>query len=648
MTEPDAKPKETGDEKILRLAKDTFKRASEREQDTRDEGLEDLRFARLGEQWPTTIKHQRELDGRPCLTINKLPAFIRQVVNDARQNKPSITVNPADDKADPETAETINGLIRNIQVVSDADIATDTAIENAVSNGFGYFRIGITEDEDGNKDVGFERISNPFSVYGDPYSESADSSDWNTSLVVTMMAKSEFEDRYKDAEQVDWDASGYRGLPGPWLEGDEIMVAEFWRRKDGTEKVVDLSDGSTVTAEWWAKSQAYMMLQGVLPVKVRERKCKKVTQYILTGAEVLETIDWPGKYIPIVPVYGDEINVEGKRVFRSLIQPAKDAQRMHNYWRTTATELVALSPKAPFVGEEGTFVDPGKWGSANQVAYAFLEHKKGSPPPQRQPFAGVPAGVLQEALNSADDMKSIMGIYDASLGARSNETSGVAINARQREGDVSTFHFIDNLTRSIRHAGRIVIDLIQKVYAVERVVRVLGEDMKPKNVQLGQQQGQQEQTGVESEDEDGAAMSRVFDLTAGKYDLVVKTGPNYSTLREQTRTEIVEIIRSFPASATILGPMYLRHCDWPGADDAADKLEQVGQAEQQQGAPQPEPMSEADAMKAQIDSQKNEIAQQKAQIDGYKAETDRMTAQANVSRTEAETAMVGFAGNNPY
>lgn len=643
----DNSPKaKTPDEKILKLARDTFKRAAEREQDTRLEGLDDLKFARLGEQWPDNIKKQREIDGRPCLTINKLTSFIRQVVNDARSNKPGITVNPADDRADPETAEIINGLIRNIQVTSDADIATDTAIEHAVSNGFGYFRINITEDEDEVKDIAFERIVNPFEVYGDPYSTAADSSDWDKCLVVKMLSKDEFEDRYKDSDPVDWDASGYTGLAAPWIEGDEVMVAEFWHRVDGTEDVVDLSDGTTVAADWFTNAEPWLALQGIVPTRTRKRKTKKVTQYILTGAEILERNEWPGKYIPIVPVYGDEINVEGKRYFRSLINPAKDAQRMHNYWRTTATELVALAPKSPYLVEEGSIVGPAKWATANHVAHAYLEFKKGAMTPQRQPFAGVPAGVLQEALNSSDDMKSIMGIYDASLGARSNETSGVAINARKLEGDVSTFHFLDNLTRSIRHAGRIVIDLIQKVYAVERVVRVLGEDMKPKTVQIAPGQLGQEQIGQGEEDEnEGSEMTRVFDLTAGKYDLIVKAGPNFSSLREQARSEIVEIIRAFPAAAPILGPMYLRNSDWPGADDAADKLEGVSESE---GQPQPEQLSQADMLKAQEAAQKNAIAAQNVEIDAYDAETRRMAAQANLIRAEARNAFAGAAVDTPY
>jgi hypothetical protein len=186
-----------------------------------------------------------------------------------------------------------------------------------------------------------------------------------------------------------------------------------------------------------------------------------------------------------MPVYGDEVMVDGKRYFRSLIRDAKDPQRMFNYWRTTTTELVALAPKAPFIGKKGTFkTDAAKWATANTQSHSVIEFD--SEMPQRQPFAGVPAGALQEALNSSDDMKSIMGIYDASLGARSNETSGKAIMARQREGDVSTFHFLDNMSRAIRHAGRIIIDLIPHIYQNDRIVRVLGEDGTPSQAPLGQ------------------------------------------------------------------------------------------------------------------------------------------------------------------
>ena len=607
------------DEEILTMARDKFKLAAEREEDTRREGLEDLRFARLREQWPIEIRRQRELDMRPCLTEDRLTPFIRQVVNDVRQNKPGVVVHPADDKADAETAEIINGLIRNIQATSDADVATDTAAESAVSNGFGYFRINISDD---GQDLAFERTANPFTIYGDPHSEAADSNDWNDAFVVTMLPTAQFVEQYGKAEQSDWEATGYTGLHAPWREEDRIMVAEYWHREPITIQTLKLSDGSEVDVEQFDEMDALM--RGVEPVGQGEIRTHKVTQYILTGAEVLETNDWPGKFIPIVPVYGDEINVEGKRYFRSLINNAKDSQRRYNYWLTAATEMIALAPKAPFIGEEGAFsVDP-RWNTANNASHATLEFKKGSPEPKRQPFDGVPAGMVQAMFQAAEGMKATLGVFDASLGNRSNETSGVAIRARQREGDVSTFHFIDNLSRAIRHAGRILIDLIPKVYSKDRIIRILGEDGKPRTVKVAP--GQQQQQPEQEEGDETAAVDKIYDLTAGKYDLTVKSGPAYTTLREETREELIVLIREGgEQAARILGPMYLRHSDWPGADDAADKIEQ--------GGVDPGVQQEMDGLRQQlaendIKAQEMALKQQELELKGFEAETDRIRAQA--------------------
>src|SRR5262245_56776487 len=257
------------------------------------------------------------------------------------------------------------------------------------------------------------------------------------------------------------------------------MIAEWWRREEYEKTVLLLSDGTVQDAERVRATADLLAAQNISIAAERAARGWRVKQYILSGAEILEERAWPGRYIPIVPVYGDEVTVEGKRYFRSLIRDAKDAQRMFNYWRTTSTELIALAPKTPFIGPKGAFVtDAAKWATANTESHAYIEFD-GAMPPQRQPFVGVPAGALQEALNASDDMKAIMGLYDASLGARSNETSGRAILARQREGDVSTFHFLDNMTRAIRHAGRVIIDLIPHVYDKPRIVRVLGEDGRP-------------------------------------------------------------------------------------------------------------------------------------------------------------------------
>ncbi|HMO42360.1 MAG TPA: portal protein [Phenylobacterium sp.] len=441
---------------ILRDAREAFERASAHEAEIREEARDDLRFARLGEQWPEKVRRDRELDGRPCLTINRLPAFIRQVVNDARLNKPAIVCHPVDDGADPQTAEIFNGLIRHIEQSSDAEVAYDTALDFAVTCGFGYFRINTryARDDSFEQDIVIERVADPFSVYGDPDSTAADSSDWNTAFVLDSLPRAAFEARWKGAEAADWSAGAYGGLAEAWGDGERVTVAEFWRREAAARKIVALSDGQVIELAAYEAQKGLFDALGVTVVgSPREVAGHRVVQHVVTGAEVLETVEWAGRFIPLVPVYGEELRIDGRRRLRSLVRDAKDPQRMFNYWRTTTTELVALAPKASFIGRKGAFeTDAEKWATANVQTHAYLEYD-GPEPPMRQPFAGVPAGALQEALNASDDMKAIMGLHDASLGARSNETSGRAIMARQREGDVSTFHYIDNLSRAIRHAG---------------------------------------------------------------------------------------------------------------------------------------------------------------------------------------------------
>ncbi len=551
---------------ILKDAKEAFTLVSDHEQANRLLAEKDLRFSRLGDQWEPDVLRQREEQGRPALTINKLPAYIRQVVNDARLNKPAMRASPVDSGADVATAQVINGLIRSIEQNSSADIAYDTAADFAVTMGWGYIRVDIdwSNDDTFEKDIKIDRVPNPFAVFGDPYSEAADSSDWNSAFLVKMLSKARFEREHKGAERVDWDMTGYTKLDHAWFDGESVMVAEHWLREEVPRKILLMSDGSVIGAKVYELNRDVFEIAGIGVQQEREVKSYKITHYLMTGVEVLTTTEWAGHYIPIVPVYGEEINIEGERFFRSLIRDATDAQRMFNYWRTATTELVALAPKAPFLGPEDAFTgtDARKWETANVESHSFLAYS-GEVPPVRTAFAGIPAGALQEALNASDDMKSIMGLHDASLGARSNETSGVAIKARQREGDVSTFHFQDNLNRAIRHCGRVVLDLIPHVYTGRRIIRALGQDGTSEDVQLGEEAVQEDPR---------AGIKGIYNLTVGKYDLAIHAGPSFTTAREEAATQMMELLRIFPAAAPIIGDLLVKNLDWPGADEISERL----------------------------------------------------------------------------
>jgi hypothetical protein len=649
------------DEQLLADAREAFALCEEAESENRLEALDDLRFAKLGEQWPEGVRQQRIKDGRPCLTINRQPAFIRQVVNEARQNRPGIAVHPVDSEADPAIAEIYNGLIRNIEQTSKADVAYDTAVDSAVSNGFGYFRINTdyADDDSFDLDLRIERIANPFSVYGDPLSTGSDSADWNQCFVTEVLGHDAFRAKYKGAQAVNWAGSGYDGLASPWAQDKSVLVAEWWKRERVKRPIVALSDGTVLEASVYAAQKDVLDAQGVTVLGERVALSHKVTQTVLTGAEVLEKNDWAGKYIPVVPVYGDEVNVEGKRHFRSLIRDAKDAQRMLNYWRTASTELTALAPRVPFIGRKGTFKsDARKWATVNSQNHAFIEYD-GEAPPQRQPLdSGRAIGAIQEALNAADDMKAILGMYDASLGAAGNEVSGRAIVARQKEGDTSNFHFIDNLSRAIEHGGRILIDLIPTVYSGRRMIRVLGADSQASSVQLGQAMAVKGADGRPAVDPaTSLPMTKICDLARGKYDLTVDSGPSYASRRQESADQILQMIQAYPPAAPVLGDLLAKNLDWPDADEVARRLHAMLPPQLQAAAgndaaadPMAHPVVQQTAAKAvaainglrqqnaglgqQLTAlqQDRGIESRRLEIDAFKAETDRLKAMGEAVR----------------
>ena len=631
------------DKDVIEEAVELFKQSDDAWREVREAALDDIKFARLAQQWPEDMKSKRDAEGRPCLTINRMPVFIRQVVNDARMNRPSIKVHPADSGADIKTADVMSGLIRNIEYSSNADTAYDTAVDAAVTGGFGFFRIDVdyAHNDTFDLDILIRRMENQFSVHWDHRSVEADSSDWNYCFVDNFLSKKEFEKKYPGAEYSDF--AGEDESHQLWIDEDGIRVAEYWTRDEIMTNMVKLSNGAILDEARYLELKDMLDMSGINVTGSRPAKSWEVKQRIITGKEVLEETPWKGMYIPIVPVWGDEVNVEGKRYFRSLIRDAKDPQRMFNYWRTTTTELIALAPKAPFIGPQGAFTtDLQKWQSANTETHSFIEYD-GAIAPQRQPFTGVPAGPLQEALNASDDMKAIMGIYDASLGARSNETSGRAIMARQREGDVSTFHFMDNLNRAIRHAGRILIDLIPKTHDKPRILRIMGEDGTPSAIMANQP--------IQKED----GTEEIFDLSNGKYDLTVSSGPSFTTRREESAYQMTELVRAYPAVAPLIGDLIAKNLDWPGADEIAKRmqamlppqingeqqippqvqqqmqqhvqqLQQMQQALQQmQSENQQLKIGKAEKMaSAQNDADRLSLDFENLKVDQYRAETERL------------------------
>lgn len=661
MAYEDGKSDKKGLEAIHEEAMELYDLSINADSLNRERQREDIRFVKMLEQWPEDVKRSREDQGRPCLTVDQLNPIVNQVVNDCRLNKPAIKVRPVDSQGDPKTAEIIGGLIKNIEYTSNAEVAYDTAVDYSVSSGRGYMRVvsDYARNDTFDQDLLIKHVPDPLTIVPDVYSTAADSSDWNYAFVLERVTKAEYRRRYGKKEVVNWDAIA--SLDNDWFGDDCALIAEYWKREEVDAWVIMTSDGKTQKVEEeYAEEDEFApgeplidpltgqvvvdpmgeivwRVDPIIVLAVRETKAYKVTQYIVSGKEVLEKVDWPGQYIPIIPVYGKDFFFEGRRYFISLVRPAFDAQRMKNYWRSTSTELVALAPRAPWVGHESAFQgeDAGKWETANSENHAFLSVKDGSQLPQRQPSPTIPAGALQEALNAVDDIKVSTGIFDASLGARSNETSGRAIMARQREGDVSTFNFIDNLNRGIRWLGVILVDLIPHFYTNERVDRVMNEDgdlesvtfVSPEQMQQVMERAQQAQQDIEG----------IYAPGLGKYDVAIEAGSNFTTQREEANQFFVELMRALPQYADIIAPFALKTFDAPGVTDLVKEIEErMTQAQQQAGQPaQPTPADmlklEEVKIKAAEAQAKNEQAMrdyelkaEEARIRAYEAETKRM------------------------
>ena len=530
---------------------------------------DDQRFL-SGDQWPTEIRESRENAKRPIQTINRLPAFIDQVVGDARQNKPTIRVHPAED-GDNDIADIYNGLIRSIETESNADYAYDTAIEHTAGHGYGAWRIDseYVSENSFDQNIVIRRIVDPLNVLFDPAAIQPDYSDAEYVFVLESMPRKTFEAKWPKATLSAFESGD---LARGWSSGDNVQVAEYWYKEYTPFTLYLLSDGSVSEDKDAAEAMGL--------VAQREAKKVKVCMHILSGSEILESKeDYDGVYLPIVGVQGKESLVDGKRTLRGITRFAKDPQRMYNYWRTLDTEAKALTPRSPvLVTLEQITGNEKDWVKALQGNLPYLPYNAvpDAPVPNRLNAGMADASFERGALLAVDEMKSTTGIHSASLGETSNETSGRAILARQREGDTSTFAYIDNLSRAIRYSGRVLLDLIPKRYNTARVIQVMGEDGSRKLMKINQQ----------SRAPDGTPKIE-NDLTAGRYDLVVNVGPSYATKRLESAESMISFVQAVPAAAGLISDLIAKNMDWPGAEAIEKRLHamlppQVLQAEQEE------------------------------------------------------------------
>lgn len=624
------------DDDLLRLARERMDEAYTAEQPHRERAEDDLRNV-IGDQWPEEERLQRESEGRPCLTINILAQNVRQVTGQIRSLNPAIKVKAADSAANKDTAEVIEGMVRHIENKSDASSVYEAATESAAASSIGYWRIraDYADGDTFDQELTIERVFNPFSVFLDPFAKDPTRKDARYGFIVADVPKEEFAAQYPDATVQDI-TSDHR-LPNfeQWGTSDKVVVAEYFWVEHKEHEIINVG-GQVVKTKGLPPGFVDMDPQTGKSFKRRKVKVPQVMWAKITGADVLEgPQEFPCRYIPVIAVTGEEWHL-GEETYRSsVIRHAKEPQRLFNYAASTDAEVTAMQPKAPYL--VSTKQIAGLEDFWTEMGHANRPYLPYNPDPEAGMPSRVPPPVASQALQmqmqmAAENIKRTTGIYDASLGARSNETSGRAILARKEESQNATSIYADNMVKAITHTGCIIVDMIPRIYDTQRIVRVLGED------------GQEKMETINALVMTAEGSATYNDMSAGRYDVNVSVGPSYSAKREETRTGIEAVLQAVPGAAQMIGDLYVSTLEWEHADRAAERLRKMlppGIAEESEEEMTPEQM-QAKQMQAQQAQAEMQTQQEAQAIAKAKAEAEAAEAQGKARKANAEADTIEF------
>jgi hypothetical protein len=587
---------ENKDEAFLELARERFKLCSDAEDRRRAEMLADLNF-RAGIQWDEAVKQKRLRKKRPCHTVNRIPEFVKHVVNNMRQARPAIKIDPVGDGADQEQAEIRQGLIQYIERNSQAETAYDTAMENMCTMGLGWIRVidDWAAHDSFDKDLFIRWVLNTFSVYSDPTAQMPDWSDMKYAFVVNDLMMSEFRAQFGDKPMAA-DATNFSSIgdhQSYWFPRGNIRVAEYFWIEQKADTLCELEDGSTRLLSDLPKPNGEPMYKSVDNRLIlinrdevdedgwakeedigRTRPCfvPVVHWALITGTDKLRERKWEGRFIPLIPVIGNQIELDGDRMLVGMVRYARELQQMYNYIVSCISETIGLAPRAQWLAEIDQIEQFREaYEAANNDPQVVLPYKKQSiegvpvPPPQRISMMIEVAGLVQ-ALQVIDaQMKSVFSIYDASLGQKGPQESGKAIDARRIESDTSTYDWGDNFIRSLEHTGRVINDLLKPYYNTPgRIVQILREDQSRDAITLNQEY-KDPKTGE----------PRNYDLSKGKYSVVISTGPSHQTKRQQASSSMLELAKMYPPVMQVAGDIIVKEMDWPGKEAIAARLEKT-------------------------------------------------------------------------
>lgn len=646
----------TADENILRRALTRFKRCEEWERDFRNNYRMDTRFANGDSynnyQWPQPVAQRMQQDTTPMLTVNKTRQHNLQIINDAKQNKPGVIIRPVGGEASFDAAQTFEGIVRHIEYISNAEQAYDSATTTQVEGGIGYWRV-VTDyvgENTFDQDIFIRRIKDPLSVYIDPDINEVDGSDANFAYVFEDLSREAFEIEFPDVDCTPGLPFGMSGT-AVFITQDMVRVCEYYEKERKLDKLVAFVDEKTGERKFVRKSQIppdlYKQLKEQNDFDEREVVTDKIMWYKIAGHEIIDRRELLGKYIPIVRVIGEEVVIDGRMDRKGHTRSMIDPQRMYNYWTSAATEHVALQNKIPYIaGARAISGYENYWKTANRSNYSYLpyndvdENGNAIAAPQRQQPPVASDAYMKGMQIAQTEMMMASGQYQAQMGQNENAKSGVAINARQRQGDRATYHFIDGLAVGIRFTGKILLDLIPKVYDTPRVIRILAEDGEEQEIQVDPMQKE----ALQEQREPGEnKVKRIFNPNVGTYEVISDVGPGYATRRQEAFNAFSQIIAQNPQALQIVGDLMFKNADFPGADEIARRLKRGIPPQYTKDGPSPQEtqlMQQVQQMQQLFEEMTKLLAEKEEELKNkdqensvreYDAESKRITAVAGAS-----------------
>jgi len=651
---------------IIARAQDNFKSCLDWEALSRQRFKEDMRFLFADsdnqDQWEPSVKARRHMATQPMITINKVHTHWLMIVNQMKENKPSIQVHPTNGEASYEAAQIYEGLIRHIEYKSNAKVAYDIASEQQVGGGIGYVQVitKYADDSTFDQEIYIKEIPDALSVYLDPHIKKRDGSDAKYAFIYEDMPRKEFERKYPNVKVPTSNGNQQ------WVTKDVVKVATYYEKETRKEWLYSITndDGSVkfmresdITVEERKLFNEIIRTGGE---GIDRRRIDKhiIRKYLIGGTEVLEKGIWPGTYIPIARQVGEEVIIEQRLDRKGIVRYMKDAQRAYNYNASAALEYGALQSKSPYLAPvEAINGLENYWATANTENHAYLPYNSADeqgnpvPTPSKAP-APTGATVYTEGMATANmEMSMASGQYEQTFGQQSQELSGVSIDKRIKQGNRATFHFQDAQANTVQFVGKIIIDLIPKIYDTKRIVRILGEDGSEDQIMVDPQA---QQAIVQKEEEADAKVKTIFNPNVGKFDVVAECGPSYDTKRAEAFDSMTKLLVAQPALSQVIGDLYMGAADFPGADKLQERMRNwipqsilgTGPSEQEQMMMQQlqasqqaiqeltqqlnEKQSYLDIEKQRADIQAlNHIAiryedERQDSINAFKAETDRL------------------------